>query len=158
MGLHLPNTPHFVIRFFAVLIAGGRVVNFSPLAALRELEYQLTDAETQVMIPANRGLEGHRKIPDAGGLQHRRLFTGAYCPRLCGWRLNAPSLSISDTNSISLPAAPTRSATGPVRLRKRVMGSPRSRLFVLAHGCVREDHVLDEELPVWVPIPASAEN
>ena len=50
VGLHLPNTPHFVICFFAVLIAGGRVVNFSPLAALRELEYQLTDAETQVMI------------------------------------------------------------------------------------------------------------
>jgi AMP-binding enzyme len=71
VGLHLPNTPHFVIRFFAVLIAGGRVVNFSPLAALRELEYQLTDAETQVMIPANRGLEGHREIPDAGGLEAR---------------------------------------------------------------------------------------
>jgi AMP nucleosidase len=28
---------------------------------------------------------------------------------------------------------------------------------VLAHGYVREDHVLDEELPVWVPIPALAE-
>jgi AMP nucleosidase len=29
--------------------------------------------------------------------------------------------------------------------------------YVLAHGCVREDHVLDEELPPWVPIPALAE-
>ena len=29
--------------------------------------------------------------------------------------------------------------------------------YVLAHGYVREDHVLDEELPVWVPIPALAE-
>ena len=50
VGLHLPNTPHFVICFFAVLMAGGRVVNFSPLAAPRELKYQLTDAETEVMI------------------------------------------------------------------------------------------------------------
>ena len=29
--------------------------------------------------------------------------------------------------------------------------------FVLAHGYVREDHVLDDDLPVWVPIPALAE-
>ncbi|MEM0976479.1 MAG: AMP nucleosidase [Pseudomonadota bacterium] len=29
--------------------------------------------------------------------------------------------------------------------------------FVLAHAYVREDHVLDEDLPVWVPIPALAE-
>jgi AMP nucleosidase len=25
--------------------------------------------------------------------------------------------------------------------------------YVLAHGYVREDHVLDEDLPLWVPIP-----
>ena len=29
--------------------------------------------------------------------------------------------------------------------------------YVLAHGYVRDDHVLDEELPLWVPIPALAE-
>ena len=29
--------------------------------------------------------------------------------------------------------------------------------YVLAHGYVREDHVLDEELPMWIPIPALAE-
>lgn len=29
--------------------------------------------------------------------------------------------------------------------------------YVLAHAYVREDHVLDSDLPVWVPIPALAE-
>jgi AMP nucleosidase len=29
--------------------------------------------------------------------------------------------------------------------------------YVLAHAYVREDHVLDEELPLWVPVPALAE-
>ena len=29
--------------------------------------------------------------------------------------------------------------------------------FVLAHGYLREDHVLDDDLPVWMPIPALAE-
>ncbi|MGI4814230.1 MAG: AMP nucleosidase [Janthinobacterium lividum] len=29
--------------------------------------------------------------------------------------------------------------------------------YVLAHGYVREDHVLDDDLPLWVPVPALAE-
>ncbi len=29
--------------------------------------------------------------------------------------------------------------------------------YVLAHGYVREDHVLDQDLPAWVPVPALAE-
>ncbi|MFT3779218.1 MAG: AMP nucleosidase [Ottowia sp.] len=29
--------------------------------------------------------------------------------------------------------------------------------YVLAHGYVREDHVLDEDLPPWIPVPALAE-
>ena len=29
--------------------------------------------------------------------------------------------------------------------------------YVLAHGYVREDHVLDADLPTWVPVPALAE-
>ena len=29
--------------------------------------------------------------------------------------------------------------------------------YVLAHGYVREDHVLDEDVPLWVPLPPLAE-
>ena len=29
--------------------------------------------------------------------------------------------------------------------------------FVLAHAYLREDHVLDDDLPVWIPVPALAE-
>ncbi len=50
VGLHLPNTPHYVVCFFAVLMAGGRVVNFSTLAAPRELEHQLVDSDVEVMV------------------------------------------------------------------------------------------------------------
>jgi AMP nucleosidase len=37
--------------------------------------------------------------------------------------------------------------------------SPSQRLgdYVLAHAYVRDDHVLDDDLPLWVPIPALAE-
>ena len=50
VGLHLPNTPHYLIAFFAVLLAGGRVVNFSPLYSPRELSHQLRDSEVEVML------------------------------------------------------------------------------------------------------------
>ena len=50
VGLHLPNTPHFLIAFFGILLAGGRVVNYSPLYALRELKHQLVDSDTEVMV------------------------------------------------------------------------------------------------------------
>jgi AMP nucleosidase len=39
-------------------------------------------------------------------------------------------------------------------------GLRRSQLlgdYVLAHGYVREDHVLDQDLPLWVPVPPVAE-
>ena len=50
VGLQLVNCPHYLLCFFGILLAGGRVVNFSPLAAKREFEYQLVDSQTQVMI------------------------------------------------------------------------------------------------------------
>ena len=50
VGLHLPNTPHFLVAFFGILLAGGRVVNYSPLYALRELKHQLIDSDTEVMV------------------------------------------------------------------------------------------------------------
>ncbi len=50
VGLYLPNTPHYVIAFFAVLKAGGVVVNYSPLDAERVLERKIEDSETDILI------------------------------------------------------------------------------------------------------------
>jgi long-chain acyl-CoA synthetase len=50
VGLCLPNTPYSVIFFFAVLRAGGIVVNFNPLYVERELAHQVTDSGTEIMI------------------------------------------------------------------------------------------------------------
>jgi long-chain acyl-CoA synthetase len=50
VGLCLPNTPYAVIAFFAVLRAGGVVVNFSPLAAAEEMAAQVADSGATVMI------------------------------------------------------------------------------------------------------------
>lgn len=50
VGLLLPNTPYSVIGYYAVLKAGGTVVNFNPLYVAEEIERQIVDAECRVMI------------------------------------------------------------------------------------------------------------
>lgn len=50
VGLFLPNSPTFIIYFFAVLKAGGTVVNFNPLYTVRELADQIKDSDTDFMV------------------------------------------------------------------------------------------------------------
>ena len=50
VGLFLPNSPYSVIFFFAILKAGGVVVNYNPLYAERELVHQIQDSDTDIFI------------------------------------------------------------------------------------------------------------
>jgi long-chain acyl-CoA synthetase len=50
VGLFMPNSPYGVICYFAILKAGGTVVNYSPLCAERELRHQIDDSETEIMV------------------------------------------------------------------------------------------------------------
>lgn len=53
VGVFLPNSPYFVIAYYAVLKAGGTVVNYNPLYVERELEHQIEDSETDILITAD---------------------------------------------------------------------------------------------------------
>lgn len=50
VGLCLPNTPYFVIMYYAILKAGGTVVNFNPLYTGREIESYAIDAGVSIMV------------------------------------------------------------------------------------------------------------
>lgn len=50
VGLFLPNCPQYVIAYYAILKAGGTVVNFSPLYSADELAAQVEDSETDIMV------------------------------------------------------------------------------------------------------------
>ncbi|MEQ1653324.1 MAG: long-chain fatty acid--CoA ligase [Hyphomicrobium sp.] len=50
VGLFLPNTPTFIVYYYAILKAGGTVVNFNPLYTLEELTFQVKDSDTEIMI------------------------------------------------------------------------------------------------------------
>ncbi len=50
IGIFMPNTPQFVIAFYAILKAGGVVVATNPLYSPREIEHQLNDAGVEIML------------------------------------------------------------------------------------------------------------
>jgi long-chain acyl-CoA synthetase len=50
VGLFLPNCPYFVIGFFAALRIGATVVSYNTLYAVPEIERQVQDSGTEVML------------------------------------------------------------------------------------------------------------
>jgi long-chain acyl-CoA synthetase len=50
VGLFMPNTPQFVMAYFAILKVGGIVVATNPLYSPREIEHQVNDAGIEVMV------------------------------------------------------------------------------------------------------------
>lgn len=68
VGIMLPNCPHSVISYFAILKTGGTVVNLSPLAAPMELQHQIKDSGTKIVISLDVKVlyEKIRAIADEG--------------------------------------------------------------------------------------------
>ena len=50
VGLFLPNCPTFIVYYYAILKAGGTVVNYNPLYTIEELSHQVRDSDTEMMI------------------------------------------------------------------------------------------------------------
>ena len=50
VGLCLPNCPYFVIMYYAILKAGGTVVNFNPLYTEDEIAAQARETETSLIV------------------------------------------------------------------------------------------------------------
>lgn len=50
VGLFLPNCTYFLVAYYAVLKAGGTVVNFNPLYSPKELIHQVKDSQTEIMV------------------------------------------------------------------------------------------------------------
>jgi long-chain acyl-CoA synthetase len=50
VGLYLPNVPVYIPAYFGAMLAGAIGVNFSPLYTARELEAQVEDSGTRLMV------------------------------------------------------------------------------------------------------------
>jgi long-chain acyl-CoA synthetase len=68
VGLCLPNTPYFVILYYAALKAGLVVVNYNPLYVTRELRHQIEDSRTTTMVVPNLAMI-YDKVVDIAALE-----------------------------------------------------------------------------------------
>jgi long-chain acyl-CoA synthetase len=50
VGIFMPNSPQFVMAFYAILKAGAVVVATNPLYTPREIEHQLNDAGVEILL------------------------------------------------------------------------------------------------------------
>ena len=66
VGLCLPNTPYFLIFYFAILKLGAVVVNFNPLYVERELDFQIRDSGATVMVTVDLA-QIHAKVAKVAG-------------------------------------------------------------------------------------------
>ncbi len=73
VGLHLPNCPYSVVCYYAVLKAGGTLVNFNPLYATPELQHQIEDSETDVMVTLDAASLHDRLAPLVGRSRLRHV-------------------------------------------------------------------------------------
>ncbi len=88
VGLYLPNTPHYIIAFFGVLKAGGRVVNYSPLDAARELEFKIGDSETDILVTLDVAALYPKMAAMRGKTRLKKLIVGSiadYLPWPKNW-------------------------------------------------------------------------
>lgn len=53
VGVMLPNSPHYIITFFAAMRLGAIVVNINPTYTSRELQHQLADAGAETLVLLN---------------------------------------------------------------------------------------------------------
>ncbi len=53
VGIFLPNTPYYVIAYYALARIGAVIVNFNPLYAERELKHQIIDSGCEMMVLAD---------------------------------------------------------------------------------------------------------
>jgi long-chain acyl-CoA synthetase len=76
VGLFLPNTPYYYVLYFAILKAGGIVVNFNPLYAEREIEQQINNSGTTVMATVDLPMCYGKLASMLGRTCLKRIITG----------------------------------------------------------------------------------
>ena len=79
VGLCLPNCPYFIIMYYAILKAGGTVVNFNPLYTDDEIAAQARETETSLHRVARRRRHPRKiaRLATRGRVQPRdRLLHG----------------------------------------------------------------------------------
>ena len=82
VGLFLPNVPIYVPAYYGAMIAGATVVNFSPLYTVAELEAQVTDSGTRVLVTVDLTKLLPTALEVLRGSMLEQLVVGRFCSML----------------------------------------------------------------------------
>ncbi len=124
VGLFLPNTPYFVIAYYAILKVGAVVVNLNPLYTARELTHHINDSDTELVFTLDMKRLYEKLIGLVGATSLKRLIMCALTDalpfpknlifpllrgrELCRWERDSIHLAWSDV------LAPPGSVPDPV--------------------------------------------
>ncbi len=86
VGLFLPNSPYFVILFFAVLRLGGVVTTFNLLLAEEEIRQQIVDSETGLMVTVDLCALFDKLSPSLENTPLRRVVVCRFDRALPFWK------------------------------------------------------------------------
>ena len=73
VGIFMPNAAYYVISYFAILKAGGVVVNYNPLYTDGEVAYQINDSSTEIMVTLDLALLYDKLVPLIGKTSLKKL-------------------------------------------------------------------------------------
>lgn len=78
VGLFMPNSPQYVMCYYAILKLGGTVVNFNPLYSIKEVEHQIRDSNVEVMVTLNLKPLYNKLKPLLGVTSLRHIVMGVF--------------------------------------------------------------------------------
>ncbi len=78
VGIFLPNTPSYLISYYAIAMTGATIVNYNPLYPVKELAYQIEDSETDIMITADLSLLYDKAAACLHDTRLNRLIVGKF--------------------------------------------------------------------------------
>ena len=73
VGLLLPNSPYFLISYYAILRTGATVVNLNPLYAVRELSLLIEDSEADMLVTIDLNAV-YDKVRQLSGTRLKKLI------------------------------------------------------------------------------------
>jgi long-chain acyl-CoA synthetase len=118
VALFMPNIPQFILGYFGILKAGGIAVPCSPLYKERELEFQLLDSGTSIVIAANDIVRGNDLFASLeacrGRLNLKHVITASVTDYLPG--LKRPFAGLAKVKNVK--------RNGTLEFRKLVKTSP----------------------------------
>lgn len=101
VGLFMPNCPQYVIAFYAILKAGGTVVNFNPLYSDKEVRHQINDSNVEVMMTLNLKILYPKLKPFIGTTTLRKVVVGFFQEALPP--MKAAMYSVAKAGDLVLP-------------------------------------------------------